>query len=347
MSQQQGGGGWGPPQGGGGGGWGGGAPPAGGGAPPGGGWGTPPGAPPGGYGPPPGGGGYGPPPGGGGYGAPPGAPGAPGGYGPPPGGGFGAPPGGGFVPPGAPMPMGTGGRVLFTGEGGELFKIYLLYNLVPIFGTYLVVGAMVGIGSFIDQQAKTGGIIGGVAALVGGLLFLAAIIGVAIAFGQKFNEFHYQNTKLDGQQCEYRGTMGGLAKVIGVNMLLTMLTFGIYAPWAYVAYKKYCYENTLVNGQPGRLAFDGSPSDLLGKYIIGMILTYCTMGIYVFWLMNDIFAFQWENTKLDGRPFQFRRDPGGLFGTLILNYLLVYCTAGIYTPWMMCNLFKWESEHVG
>ncbi|MCU0659956.1 MAG: YjgN family protein [Polyangiaceae bacterium] len=243
------------------------------------------------------------------------------------------------------MVPGGGGRVNFLGEGGDLFKIYLLYSLAPIFGGYVVVAIIMGISSFLGQQLKTD-VLPILGAGVGGLLLLCLILGVTVFFGHKFNEFHFQHLKLDNNQLEYRGTPGGLAKVLLVNLLLTYFTLGIYGPWAYVNYKKYCYENTYINGQPGRLTFDGNPSDLLGKYIVGLLLTYCTLGIYIFWFMNDIFAFMWENTKLDGRPFQFRRDPGGLFGTLILNYLLVYCTMGIYAPWMMCNLFKWEAEHV-
>ena len=332
---QQGAGGYGPPQGGGGGygppgapgGYG---PP---GAPPGapGGYG-PPGAPPGGYGPPPGGGNYGPPPGGG--------------YGPPPGGGFGAPPpGGGFVPGGG-GPMMGGGRASFSGDGGELFKTMLLYYFAPFFGAYVVLGSVVGGAFYIDQQARANGMVAGPVGLVSGLILLAVVAGVVSVFLHKLTEFTMRNTRLDGQTCEYRGTLGNMAKMLFVNILLTNITFGIYFPWAYVNYKKFVYANTLVNGQPNRLTFTGSAGDLLGKYILGSLLTYCTLGIYMFWFMNDIFAFQWENTQLDGRPFRFNRDPGGLFGALILNYLLTYCTLGIYAPWMMCNLLKWEAEHV-
>lgn len=245
-------------------------------------------------------------------------------------------------------PMGGGGRVVFNGDGGQLFVMYLLNMILPIVGTYVVGGGIIGVGSFVGQQVggDVGGILASLAGLVGGVAIMLGAIVSTILFMQKFQEFYYQNLKLDGQNCEYRGDLKSLAIKAFVNLLLTYITLGIYGPWMMCNLKKHIYENTAVNGQMGRLVFDGSPGELLGKYIVGMILTYCTFGIYVFWFMNDIFAFMWENTKLDGRPFQFRRDPGGLFGTLILNYLLVYCTLGIYTPWMMCNLFKWEAEHV-
>ncbi|RZI96768.1 MAG: DUF898 family protein, partial [Rubrivivax sp.] len=258
---------------------------------------------------------------------------------------IGPPPGGGFVPGGG-GPMMGGGRVTFAGDGLELFKLYLMYAVGPMLGTYLVVGGIVIVGALIEQQVRTQGIISAIATLIGVLILFPALIAILSFFAHRFTEFKVRNQRIDGQACEYRGTPGGLGKLMFVNLLLTQITFGIYGPWAYVNFKKYTYANTLVNGQPGRLTFTGNAGDLLGKYIIGTLLTYCTAGIYVFWFLNDMFAFEWENTQLDGRPFRFNRDPGGLFGALILNYILTLCTGGLYSPWMMCNLLKWESERV-
>ena len=109
---------------------------------------------------------------------------------------------------------------------------------------------------------------------------------------------------------------------------------------------KFMYENTLVNGQPNRLTFTGDGGELLGKYILGIILMACTMYIYGAWFANDLFAFFWENTKLDGRAFGFRKDPGGFLGTYILTIILTMCTGGIYFPWGICNILKWEAERV-
>ena len=70
------------------------------------------------------------------------------------------------------------------------------------------------------------------------------------------------------------------------------------------------------------------------------------MGIYGAWFANDIFAFYWENSKIDGRGFAFRKDPGGFLGTYILTAILSYCTLFIYLPWGICNITRWEYERV-
>jgi hypothetical protein len=340
-----------------GGGWGGGGQ--------GGGYGPPPGG--GGYGPPPGGGGYGPPPGGGGYGPPGGAP--PGGYGPPggappggygppggappggygppggaPPGGYGQPPGGYGQPMGAPGALGT--RVQFHGEGGKLFGTYLLYLAAPMFGIGIVSAIIGGGAAAIDQAVGADGVIALIFSLVTSLIALVGFAVVPLLFLNKFFEFYYEKLIIDGQPCRYTGTLGGLAKVQILNSILIMLTLGIYTPWAIVKLKQWTYENVEVGGQRGRLSFHGDGGSLLGTYLLGMILTYCTLGIYGAWLANDIFAFLWDNSKLDGRAFSFKKDPGGFLGAYILTVILSYCTLMIYYPWGICNILKWEAERV-
>ncbi len=351
---------------------GGGYPPSGGGYPPGGGmppagggggWGPPPGgAPPGGggYGPPPGGA----PPGGGGYGPPPG--GAPpqgggGGWGPPPGGAPGmgapgmgayAPPAGGYGPPPGQGPMGggmggaAGQRVVFNGEGGKLFGLVLLYRMVPAIVGYFILGILVSIGIAIDSAARTGGILTIGLGGIGGLAFIAVLLVAAVVYSNKFYGFYYESLTIDGQQCQYTGTPQELAKMIVINAILTSITCGIYTPWAIVRSSEFVHSKVLINGQPNRFTFQGDPASLLGTYILGVILTQVTCGIYGAWFANDLFAFMWENTKLDGRPFQFRKDPGGFFGTYLLAVILTSITCGIYSSWGYCNILKWEAERV-
>ena len=239
-----------------------------------------------------------------------------------------------------------GARAVFTGDGGKLFATYLLYAMAPLFGAMIVAGMLFGLGGLIESAARTGGVIMLPFALLAGLIVIVAMVAVPLVFMNKFLGFYFEALTLDGQRCNYVGTAGGLLKSQFIHLWLIQLTMGIYTPWALVNLKKWTYENVEVGGQRGRLTFDGDGGTLFGTYLLGMILTYCTLGIYGAWLANDIFAFYWENTKLDGRGFGFKKDPGGFLGTYILTMLLSYCTGGIYLPWGICNLFKWEAERV-
>ncbi|MEN9912439.1 MAG: hypothetical protein RI956_883, partial [Pseudomonadota bacterium] len=59
----------------------------------------------------------------------------------------------------------------------------------------------------------------------------------------------------------FTGTGSEYFKIWIVNLLLTIISFGIYYPWAKVRKNKYIYSNTLVDG----VAFDylGTGSVLL------------------------------------------------------------------------------------
>lgn len=55
-----------------------------------------------------------------------------------------------------------------------------------------------------------------------------------------------------------------------VNLLLTIVTLGLYSPWAKVRRLRYFYRNTLVDGSP--FEFHGSPIAILKGRILGLLL---------------------------------------------------------------------------
>ena len=241
-----------------------------------------------------------------------------------------------------------GQRVQFTGDGGKLLVTFLMFGLAPIVGGLIGYGAFMGIGTAIDgpHGKHGGGPIFMLMMALGMLVYLTAAFVGTLVFRHKLIGFHVDNTVIDGQRLHYTGTVMELLKAMFVPVLLTSLTFYIYTPWMLCRYWTYVYEHTEVNGQRGRLTFQGDGGTLLGKFIVGLILTYCTFGIYGAWFANDIFAFYWENSKIDGRGFAFRKDPGGFLGTYILTAILSYCTLFIYLPWGICNITRWEYERV-
>lgn len=242
---------------------------------------------------------------------------------------------------------GVGGqRVAFYGDGAKLFMMYLLYLVAPIFVGVIVFGFLGLIG---EKLALVGGGIGvfGVMAMgVSGLALIACEFGAIVISTNKFLGYYYEALTIDRQPCQYTGTPRELANVLIVNTILTSITCGIYIPWAMVRMKEFVDSKVLVNGQPNRLTFYGDPASFLGTYILGMILATITCGIYGPWFANDVFAFMWENTRLDGRPFQFRKNPRGFFGTYLINVILMNVTCGIYYPWAICNILKWEADRV-
>lgn len=78
---------------------------------------------------------------------------------------------------------------------------------------------------------------------------------------------------------------GGLAQFIGIQILgwlVTLITFGIAYPWAFVRVYRWEAEHTVINGH--RLGFSGTATGLFGHWIKWLLLSIITLGIYGFWV---------------------------------------------------------------
>lgn len=78
---------------------------------------------------------------------------------------------------------------------------------------------------------------------------------------------------------------GGLLSYIGYSLLaalITIITFGICAPWGICIMYNWKIKHTVIDGQ--RLYFDGTAMQLFGNWIKWLLLTIITLGIYSFWL---------------------------------------------------------------
>ena len=62
-----------------------------------------------------------------------------------------------------------------------------------------------------------------------------------------------------------------------VNLLLTLVTLGLYYPWAKVRKLRYFYGNTLVGGHP--LDFHGQPKRMLrGFLLVGVLVAIYSLA---------------------------------------------------------------------
>jgi uncharacterized membrane protein YjgN (DUF898 family) len=74
--------------------------------------------------------------------------------------------------------------------------------------------------------------------------------------------------KIESSAIEFSGTGGEYFRIWIVNLLLIMVTFGIYYPWAKVRKIKYFYNNTSIDGHA--LDFHADPKKMLrGTLIVG------------------------------------------------------------------------------
>ncbi len=75
--------------------------------------------------------------------------------------------------------------------------------------------------------------------------------------------------------------------------LLTVLTAGLFWPWAYVARQKWIAERTFIDGR--QLVFRGTGLGIFGTFLLVIILTIITVGIYFPWGFCRIKRWQVNN----------------------------------------------------
>lgn len=100
---------------------------------------------------------------------------------------------------------------------------------------------------------------------------------------------------------------GGLISYVGHSLLagfITLVTFGIFTPWAIVLMYRWKTRHTIIDGR--RLQFNGSAMGLFGHWIKWFLLTLITLGIYGFWL--HIKLEQWKVSHTTAGDFVFSTD---------------------------------------
>lgn len=144
---------------------------------------------------------------------------------------------------------------------------------------------------------------------------------------------------------------GGLLGFIGWGILafiLTVITFGIGAPWAECMLYRYQFKHTAYNGH--RLKFRGSGLSLLGNSIKWLFFTIITLGIYGLfvpvreakWIISNLHYEDEEFVKgdsyFDGSTLQ-------LIGLNILSFIITVVSLGILYPFTVCMKYRWINNH--
>ena len=174
-------------------------------------------------------------------------------------------------------------------------------------------------------------------------------------------------------QNEFTGNGLEFFKIAVSNLVLTILTLGIYSFWARVRTKKYLYRNFKLLNQnfnyhaSGKEKFLGFLRALL--YIVpvigGLYLIYeywpASMGngkliamisfYLLFFALQPLIAygkFRFEFSRMSWNNIRFRYD-GKLKEFSILyfkNIFLLIITVGIYSSWMFANLLNYHISKV-
>nr|MDQ2694662.1 YjgN family protein [Pseudomonadota bacterium] len=158
----------------------------------------------------------------------------------------------------------------------------------------------------------------------------------------------------------FTGSGGEYFKVWIVNIVLTVLTLGIYSAWAKVRNKRYFYGNTLLDG--ATFAYRAEPVTILkGRLIaVGLLILYSVVsGLLpplewvlsllllagLPWLICCALAFNARYSVYRGLRFDFTGRYGEAFGVFILLPLLIPLTMGLMLPYFAYRTHRFVVEH--
>ena len=146
----------------------------------------------------------------------------------------------------------------------------------------------------------------------------------------------WQNTRPDAAPLRlplhFTGSGSEYFRIWSVNLLLTLLTLGIYYPWAKVRRLRYFHGNTLVGEHP--LGFHADPKKMLRGYLLvtALLVLYSGAGhfspvagliafliVAAVWpaLLKSSMQFRLANTSWRGLRFRFRGSVRGAYAALL------------------------------
>jgi uncharacterized membrane protein YjgN (DUF898 family) len=146
---------------------------------------------------------------------------------------------------------------------------------------------------------------------------------------------------------EFRGSGSEYFRIWIVNLLLTIVTLGIYSAWAKVRRLRYFYGNTFVDGQS--FEYHGNPIAILkgrlivvAGYVVFVVATQMSLWVTLLlvplaifgvpWIIMRSRKFQMRMTSYRNLRFNFHGTFGGAMAAFIGWYLLAAITLGTLFP---------------
>lgn len=158
--------------------------------------------------------------------------------------------------------------------------------------------------------------------------------------------------------------------IIIVNLLLTIITFGLYYPWARAKNLQYLYGETEFAGS--RFAFHGTGREMFkgfikaiviigillavyytsmlsnnkGMLVTGLIITYVGFLVLIPIAIHGGLRYRMSRTSWRGIHFGYRGNLSELLIIYFKGLVLTILTLGIYWSWFQVNMRRYMENHV-
>jgi uncharacterized membrane protein YjgN (DUF898 family) len=158
---------------------------------------------------------------------------------------------------------------------------------------------------------------------------------------------------------EFTGSGREYFRIWVVNLCLSVLTLGLYSPWAKVRKLQYFYRHTRLAG--ATFDYHGKPLAILkGRLVLGVLVAaYYGLGyaapvagglvglallLLSPWFFLQSLKFRMANTSYRGLRFRFHGTKGQAASLLLLWPMIAACTCYLLLPHWLWKLKKFEFE---
>lgn len=175
------------------------------------------------------------------------------------------------------------------------------------------------------------------------------------------------NRSLKSYRLSFQGSGKDFFGIVVVNWLLTVLTLGLYYPWAKAKQLQYIYGASALNND--NFTFHGTGKEMFKgfiKAVIIFILIYAVSGIFAYLKMPMVgviflylaiialvpliihgsYRYRMSRTSWRGIRFGYRGDRNTLVTSFYKWIMLTIVTIGIYGAWMTMHLRKYVLDNV-
>jgi len=169
-------------------------------------------------------------------------------------------------------------------------------------------------------------------------------------------------TQVSQEKLQFTGSGTEYFKIWIVNLLLSMVTLGIYSAWAKVRRLQYFHRNTVLAGSS--FDYHGKPLAILkGRLlVVGFFVVYNVLvstvpmvaGLMMLafviampWIVRQALRFRAWNTSYRNLRFHFSGSVGGAFGAFVARPMAGALTLGLGMPWAMQRQTAYKFNHIG
>jgi uncharacterized membrane protein YjgN (DUF898 family)/Tfp pilus assembly protein PilF len=145
--------------------------------------------------------------------------------------------------------------------------------------------------------------------------------------------------------CQFEGNGGQYFSAVIFHLgLFSIVTLGLYLPWALVRLFKLKASHSMIQGK--KTTFSGTGGQFFMRLLLNGLLTFITLGFYGPWAFCHIFKWKAEHTLVDGTPSRFTGTGGALFVLYAFHLVLLpMVTFGFYYLVGMYRFHAWKEEH--